>query len=46
MLDCWLTDESQWSKNRTRRMFGTVIRRSDVLGVEDLHLDEELIELD
>ena len=46
MLNCWLTDEQQWPKNRTHQMFGEWFDLQMCPVVEDLHLDEELVELD
>ena len=46
MLDCWLTDERCWPKDRTLRMFGEWFEIQMCSVVEDLDLDEELIELD
>ena len=46
MLNCWLTDEQQWPKNRTHQMFGEWFDIQMCPVVEDLHLDEELVELD
>ena len=45
MLNCWLTDEQQWPKNRTHQMFGEWFDLQMCPVVEDLHLDEELVEL-
>ena len=41
MLNCWLTDEQQWPKNRTHQMFGEWFDLQMCPVVEDLHLDEE-----
>ena len=46
MLNCWLTDEQQWPKNRTHQMFGEWFDLQMCPVGEDLHLDEELVELD
>ena len=46
MVNCWLTDEQQWPKNRTHQMFGEWFDLQMCPVVEDLHLDEELVELD
>ena len=46
MLNCWLTDEQQWPKDRTREMFREWFDVQMCLVVDDLHLDEELVELD
>ena len=46
MLNCWLTDEQQWPKNRTHQMFGEWFDLQMCPVVEDLHVDEELVELD
>ena len=46
MLNCWLTDEQQWPKDRTREMFQEWFDVQMCSGVEDLNRDEELIELD
>ena len=46
MLNCWLTDEQQWLKNRTHQMFGEWFDLQMCPVGEDLHLDEELVELD
>ena len=46
MLNYWLTDEQQWPKNRTHQMFGEWFDLQMCPVVEDLHLDEELVELD
>ena len=40
MLNCWLTDEQQWPKNRTHQMFGEWFDLQMCPVVEDLHLDE------
>ena len=42
----WLTDEQQWPKDRTREMFREWFDVQMCLVVDDLHLDEELVELD
>ena len=39
-------DEQQWPKNRTHQMFGEWFDLQMCPVVEDLHLDEELVELD
>ena len=46
MLTCWLTDEQQWPKDRTREMFREWFDVQMYPAVDDLHLDEELVELD
>ena len=46
MVNCWLTDEQQWPKNRTPQMFGAWFDLQMCPVGEDLHLDEELVELD
>lgn len=46
MLNCWLTDEQQWPKDRTREMFREWFDVQMYPVVDDLHLDEELVELD
>ena len=46
MLNCWLTDEQQWPKNRTHQMCGEWFDLQMCPVVEDLHLDEALVELD
>ena len=46
MLNGWLTDEQQWPKDRTREMFREWFDVQMCPVVDDLHLDEELVELD
>ena len=46
MLNCWLTDEQQWPKNRTHQMFAEWFDLQMCPVGEDLHLDEALVELD
>ena len=46
MLNCCLTDEQQWPKDRTREMFREWFDVQTYPVVEDLHVDEELVELD
>ena len=46
MLGCWLTDETQWPKDRTHGMFRAWFEVQMCSGVEDLHRSEELIALD
>ena len=46
MLNCWLTDEQQWPKNRTHKMFGAWFDVQMCPVVEDLPVDEALVELD
>ena len=46
MLGCWLTDENQWPQDRTHGMFRKWFDVQMCSSVEDLHRDEELIELD
>ncbi len=46
MLGCWLTDETQWPKDRTHGMFREWFDVQMCSGVEDLHRGEELIALD
>ena len=46
MLNCWLTDEQQWPKDRTRKMFGEWFDVRMYPVVEDLYFDEGLVELD
>ena len=46
MLNCWLTDAQQWPKDRTQEMFRAWFDVQMYPSVEDLHVDEELGELD
>ena len=46
MLNCWLTDEQQWPTDRTREMFREWFDVQMYPVIEDLHGDEELVELD
>jgi hypothetical protein len=46
MLNCWLTDEQQWPQDRTREMFREWFDVQMYPSVEDLHVEEELVELD
>ena len=46
MLGCWLTDENQWPQDRTYGVFREWFDVQMCSSVEDLHRDEELIELD
>ena len=46
MLNCWLTDEQQWPKDRTRERFQDWFDVQMCPVIEDLHVDEELVELD
>ena len=46
MLNCWLTDEQQWPKDRTREMFREWVDVQMCPVVDDLHLDEEQVDLD
>ncbi len=46
MLNCWLTDEPQWPQDRTQEMFREWFDVQLYPSVENLHVDEELIELD
>jgi hypothetical protein len=45
-LNCWLTDEQQWPTDRTREMFREWFDVQMYPVIEDLHGDEELVELD
>ena len=45
MLNCWLTDEPQWPQDRTQEMFREWFDVQLYPSVENLHVDEELIEL-
>ena len=46
MLNCWLTDEQQWPKDRTREMFREWFDVQMCPVIKDLRVDEELVELD
>ena len=46
MLNCWLTDEQQWPQDRTREMFREWFDVQRCPVVDDLHVDEDLVELD